>query len=114
MGHIVLPRTMDLQNASEKPGYYALTGVPFLINKICTEYKCSISELEVSLFGGANSIREKDSFQIGKRNAEEVLKMLKILNIKPVSTEIGGYSSRTIEMDILSGNVKVIKQPIRF
>jgi chemotaxis protein CheD len=114
MGHIVLPRPLDLQSASEKLGYYAVTGVPLLINEICMKYGCTINELEINLFGGAYSVQKNDSFQIGKRNFEEVLRILKTLNIKQVNTEVGGNTSRTIEMDISSGHVKITRQPLRF
>jgi chemotaxis protein CheD len=114
MGHIVLPRPLDFQSGNEKPGNYASTGVPLLINKICFDYKCLKSELKVSLFGGASSSNEKDLFQIGKRNTAEVIKLLKHLNMEYITTDIGGAFSRTIEMDILTGIVKVTRQPIRF
>lgn len=114
MGHIVLPKPMDVQNGSEKLGYYAVTGVPLLINEICTKYGCYKSELEINLFGGAHSVNENDSFQIGKRNFEEVLRILKLLNISHVNTEVGGHTSRTIEMDIASGHIKVTRQPLKF
>jgi chemotaxis protein CheD len=114
MGHIVLPRPLGFPSGNEKPGNYASIGVPLLINKICFDYKCLKSELKVSLFGGAGSSNENDLFQIGKRNSDEVIKVLKHLNVEFITADIGGAFSRTIEMDILTGNVKVSRLPIRF
>jgi chemotaxis protein CheD len=114
MGHIVLPRPLDFRSGNEKPGNFASTGVPFLINKICSEFGCHKSELKINLFGGASSRNKKDIFQIGKRNSDEVIRILQLLNFEHINTDIGGAFSRTIEMDILSGNVKVTKQSIRF
>lgn len=112
MIHIVLPiAPKDLSN-NIPASYYASTGVPLLINKICLECGYLPKDLEIRLFGGANSIRVNDVFSIGIKNISAVKSILKAMNLEFNAAEVGGNVSRTIEMDVSTGIVKVTTQPI--
>jgi len=111
MVHIALP-SPNSSNIDNNTCYYATTAVPFLINKICYEFGCLKDELEIEVFGGAKSVRENDIFKIGQRNVETVKRILNELKLNYTATEIGGTFSRTLEMDVATGKVKVALQPI--
>lgn len=112
MIHVALPYPMSRAEGHPRPGCYATTGIPLLIDKLCRELKCHKGELKIQIFGGADSINTKDAFNIGQRNIEAVTKTLAELNLKIDKAEVGGTNSRTIEMDMNTGDVKVSLQPI--
>lgn len=110
MVHIALPYSVLPNEDKLKPCYYATSAVPFLINKICSEFGCLKGELSISIFGGAESLRKDDIFKIGNRNIEVVRKMLNDLNLVYDHSKIGGRLSRTLEMSVSTGIVKVDEQ----
>lgn len=112
MIHVALPNPYEKEDGDNNPSYYAHTGIPLLINKICLEYGCLKGELEINLYGGAESIRKNDVFNIGSKNISAVKKILWDMYLKFNAIEIGGRVSRTLEMDVDTGTVKVITQPI--
>ncbi|MCX7708982.1 MAG: chemotaxis protein CheD [Clostridia bacterium] len=111
MIHIALPSPTGSDSVL-KPAYYAITGIPLLINKLCNEYGCLKGELKIQMFGGANSISDHDMFHIGKRNIETVANVLSGMNLCIYNAEVGGKVSRTIEFDVATGNVNIFTQPI--
>lgn len=113
MIHIVLPNHQIKGGNLSKPGYYASLGVPMLIEKMEKEFKCNKKDLVIQLFGGANSICKSDLFLIGKKNIQAISNILTKMNLRYSLSEVGGNMSRTIEMDILSGQVKIHTQPIK-
>lgn len=113
MVHIALPSPAQPGNAGVlRPGYYATTGVPYLIEKMCTEMGCLKGELRVELFGGARSVRKNDIFNIGQRNLDTVKEILNKLNIRYNATETGGTCSRSLHMDVATGRIEMTTQPI--
>lgn len=112
MLHVALPFPIG-KDSINRPGYYAATGIPLFINKLYSEFGCLKEELEINIYGGADSINKNDIFNIGKRNIEAVTYALSILGLKIHQADVGGIQSRTIEIDVENGNVKVSRQPIR-
>ena len=114
MAHIALPapdRSND--NGSIRPYYYASTAVPLLISRMCDQYGCAENRLKIRLFGGADSLREKDMFQIGRKNLSVIKDLLAQMGLRYDASETGGKYSRTLEMDVSSGIIKLTLQPIR-
>lgn len=112
MIHIALPEPNYRLGNKFNPAYYALTGIPLLINKLCGEFQCQKGELIIRIYGGANSIRNEDLFKIGRRNIVAVRSILSELNVRIVEEQIGGFVSRTIQLNVNNGEVKVVTQPI--
>jgi chemotaxis protein CheD len=112
MIHIALPYPTGDNEYITKPGYYATTGIPVMIRRLCCEIDCEQSELLVYIFGGANSINQNDSFEIGKRNIESVKRTLSEMNIRIRNEETGGYVSRTIEIFLPTGEISMQTLPI--
>lgn len=112
MIHIALPESSDYLETVSRPAYYAVTGIPLLINKLCKEFQCKKEEFIIRIYGGADSIRAEDVFKIGRRNIIAVRSILTEMNFKISGEEIGGFVSRTIQMNVNNGEIKVITQPI--
>ncbi len=113
MIHIALPNPMDMKVSSTKLGYYATTGLPILFETMYKKFGCKKETLNIQLFGGANSIRMDDVFSVGPRNIEAIEMILSEYRLKYDSKEVGGFISRSIEMKIATGAVKLNTQPIR-
>lgn len=114
MVHIALPSSnINPDNTLLRPGYFADTAIPLLINKICLDYDCCKYELIVNIYGGAQSICKTDVFNIGKRNIDAVKEILSHNSIPFNAEETGGTNSRTVEMDVATGTVKIYLQPIQ-
>ncbi len=111
MIHIALPSPTGV-STDRGPGFYATTGIPLLIDLLCNKYKCLQRELVINMYGGADSIYKEDIFQIGKRNIEAVLNTLTVLNLDVQYSDTGGFISRTVEMNMDTGNVEIMSQPI--
>lgn len=112
MVHIVLPSPSQNQNDSSGPYYYAVTGIPLMIDRMCAECGCFKSELRIKMFGGADSVREEDVFELGHKNRQMVERILKEMNLPYDASETGGVLSRTLEMDVATGVIIVKYQPI--
>lgn len=112
MLHVALPEPHEGEK-NINPAYYATTGIPLLINKMCREYGCMKHELWVHLYGGADSICENDVFNIGRKNIHAVSRTLETLNMTIIKAELGGRLSRTLTMDVAEGEIKVQHQPLR-
>lgn len=113
MIHIALPcPSLNDQAATNRPYHYAMTGVPLFIKKFCTAYGCLEKELDIKLFGGADSIRKEDMFRIGRKNIAAVKAVLQDKGLRCSTQELGGTNSRTLEMKVATGVISMILQPI--
>lgn len=113
MIHVVLPSPLDIKDQVERPDYFAETGVPLLINKMCREYGCLKGELQIHIYGGADSIRDNDIFNVGRRNIAAVISALAEMGFGVQKADVGGSESRTLTMEVVTGTVKVNRQPIK-
>jgi chemotaxis protein CheD len=102
MVHIALPYS-SIDKTGLSPGYYAETAVPLMLERMYLDYGCKKNELVFILYGGARSISIKDTFNIGNRNVDMIQKILETQNIICNTEETGGLKSRTIEVDVLTG-----------
>ncbi len=112
MIHVALPTPGSAADASAKPTYYATTGIPIMIDSLCSQYGCTKQELEIQIFGGAESINRHDLFHIGTRNIKAVLSTLQKLNLEINKAEVGGKVSRTVEMNTITGDINISTHPI--
>ncbi len=112
MIHVALPKPGCKEDGFFRPGYYATTGIPIMIDRLIRECGCTKEELQIRIYGGAESMSEKDIFHIGRRNVEAVLETLANMHLKIVNAEVGGRISRTIELDATTGMVEMHTLPI--
>jgi chemotaxis protein CheD len=117
MVHVALPdSSIDTTNkVRTKPGYFADTGIPALI-KLMQSMGCNgpgrSGGLTVKIAGGANVMKCNDTFQIGKRNALAVKKILWSYGLAPLAEDIGGTISRTITVAVNTGEI-ILSQPAK-
>jgi chemotaxis protein CheD len=112
MIHVVLPSPLGSRDHKERPGYFAETGVPLLINTICVQYGCRKEELNIRMYGGAESIRDQDIFNIGQKNIDAIKHTLLTMGLIIHKADLRGSSSRTLAMDVRTGTVEVYRQAI--
>ena len=111
MIHIALPNH-TIGTSISKPGHYASLGIPLLLDKMNREFGCKKNDLVIQIFGGANSLYVNDNFLIGKRNLNAITKLLHKMELKYSVREVGGHISRTLEMDVATGHIRIYSQPI--
>jgi chemotaxis protein CheD len=93
MVHIMLPES---SGRSDRPGKYADSAVPLLLNKL-TELGCRKASLIVKMAGGACMFEYfGNNLNIGERNVEKVRAILTENHIQIVAEEVGGKSGRTV------------------
>lgn len=93
MVHIMLP---DSSGRSDRPGKYADTAVPLLLDKL-SEMGCRKSSLVVKMAGGACMFEYfGNNLNIGERNTEKVRAILTENHLRIVAEEVGGKSGRTV------------------
>lgn len=113
MVHIALPNPFEGSGFIAKPGYYATTGIPLMINTLCRQYSCNKKELKVHIMGGADSNYINDMFHIGKRNIIAVKRTLSEMEMIVHTQEIGGNVSRTVEINLSTGKINIYTLPIK-
>lgn len=110
MIHVVLPSPLCNRDIAERPGYFAVTGIPLLINAVCQKCGCPKEELQIQIFGGADSVNSLDIYKVGRKNVEAVKHSLSKMGLRIQEADIHGNGSRTLEMDVKTGVVKVFRQ----
>jgi len=114
MVHVALPESsINKAKVKDKPGYFADTGIPALLSQM-SKYGCHPKGqgMIVKLAGGAKIMDPNDTFNIGKRNALAVKKLLWTLGLGATSEDLGGSYSRTVSVSLRTGEV-VISSPGR-
>ncbi|MEA4846577.1 MAG: chemotaxis protein CheD [Clostridiaceae bacterium] len=112
MIHVVLPYPFGNKDKAERPGYFAETGVPLLINAMCQKFGCTKEELLIQIYGGADSVLRPDIYNVGKKNIDAVKKALIDMGMTIRRADLRGNESRTISMEVRTGSVEVCRQPI--
>ncbi|MDD4493593.1 MAG: chemotaxis protein CheD [Eubacteriales bacterium] len=112
MIHVVLPSPLYDRDGKNRPGYFAETGIPLLIDAMYKQYGCSKEELQVQMYGGAESLFSLDIYNIGKKNIDTVKKTLSKIGLVVQKTDLRGNDSRSISMEAKTGLVVVHRQPI--
>ena len=112
MIHVVLPFPLDSKDRKERPGYFAETGIPLLIDKMCNEYRCRKEELLIHMYGGADSMRNHDIYRVGNKNIDAVKNILMKMGLPVCKADLRGNESRSLVMEVKTGSVEVYRQPL--
>lgn len=106
MIHIALPESkIDLEKSKILPGYFADTGIPYLLKLMRDQGSTPHTGYITKIAGGANVMDTNDHFQIGKRNVTAIKKLLWDQNLPVLAEDVGGNSSRTISVELKTGKV---------
>ena len=108
--HIMLPDSrIDSAKAASAPFMFVDTGVPRLFQAACN-MGAERRRLVIRAAGGAQLLDEKGIFNIGERNCEALKALLARNGYAIHAGDFGGTSSRTLRLDLATGNV-TIKTP---
>lgn len=116
MAHVVLPENktytepLSLKTQKSKPAFYATEIIPLLVNYFEVNKKCKSHQLHLHIFGGAESKDENDYFRVGKQNVDMVKRLIRHFNLRVVTEETGGHVSRTVSIDVRTGNIQIKRQ----
>jgi chemotaxis protein CheD len=107
--HIALPdSTINPEKGAKQPGYFADTGIPYLISEMVKLGGHSKGQgLIIKLIGGAQVMDPNQRFNIGKRNILAIKKILWSYNLAVVAEETGGNISRTVDVNVGTGRVTI-------
>jgi chemotaxis protein CheD len=109
MSHIMLPCIGDKQ---DRIGKYADAALPAMIDEMGK--KGAVKNcLKGKIAGGASLFAFKDDhLQIGQRNTEAVMRVLKEYHVSIVSSDVGGDRGRTITFDptTFDLHIKMVKK----
>ncbi len=104
MLHLMLPNCNDRDG---KPGKYADTGIPLLLDLMISKANAKKSMLTAKIFGGAKMFSvNSEIFDIGKSNIAETQKLLQKFGIKIVASRLGGTKGHQITLDTETGIVQ--------
>jgi len=108
--HIALPdSSINLKLATERPGYFADTGIPILVKKMLN-CGCRYTDLIVKIAGASNIMDTQNTFKIGSKNTLAVKKHLWRYKLGPVAEDVGSSISRTMTVDVDTGKI-IITSP---
>ncbi len=107
MIHYMLPLSkIAPEKAAAKPAMFADTGVPELLKRVIA-VGGSKSRLIIKAAGGSQLLDQNKIFNIGERNFLILRKILWKNNILIKASDVGGVISRTLRLELDSGQVTV-------
>lgn len=105
--HLMLPDSkIDAARATSAPYMFVDTGVPRLFHA-AYNLGADRNRLAIKVAGGAQLLDQQKIFNIGARNFEALGKLLAQNGLKAHAADIGGLSSRTVRLDLTTGQVTV-------
>jgi len=105
--HYMLPESsLDKEKAKAKPYMFADSGIPRLFK---TAYQLGAVKQRIKIYaaGGAEILDQKGFFNIGKRNYMALKKMFFKNNVMINKQDVGGNVSRTVRIEISTGDIYV-------
>lgn len=99
--HVMLPKSFKDEL---KPGKCADTAVPKIINTLLNTKGCHKKDLVVKIFGGAKMLINTSN-DIGMKNANEVVRLVKEFGLKIHTIKTGGEKGYLVQLDTATGIV---------
>lgn len=103
--HYMLPDSaIDGEKAKNNPFLFADTGIPELLNHV---YALGAEKSRIRVFaaGGAEIMEQEGIFNLGRQNYSALMQILNKHHIPIWKQAVGGYSNRTVKLEIASGNI---------
>jgi len=113
--HVALPEAeVNPAKAATLPGYFADTGIPMVIDWIDKVSGGNRKLFNYRMYGGASILDDNKRFDIGRRNALAIKRLLWKYGCGIIKEDVGGSSSRTVTVHVADGTVEVkVGQPQR-
>ncbi len=106
--HVTLPdSTINVKQSLDKPGTFADTGIPRLIDLMKKKGYKSNGTLTVKLVGGASLMEPQSMFNIGKRNISAIKKALWKFKLGSIAEDLGNSINRSATVECASGRVTI-------
>jgi chemotaxis protein CheD len=106
--HVALPESsVNPAKASQLPGYFADTGIPLVVDWVDKISGGKRKSFSYRLYGGASILDENNRFDIGRRNALAIKRLLWRYGCGVIKEDLGGTASRTVSIDVATGEVHV-------
>ncbi len=111
MFHAMLPKR-EGSKSTQGPCAFADAAVESIVARF-EKLGIRLSQLDVKLFGGANTMRAKererlgDILDVGKKNAEQALATLASFGLKPKVKDIQGVRGRKVLFHVGAGSIWV-------
>lgn len=112
MAHVMLPDSrLDAARAASAPSMFVDTAIPRLFREA---YRAGAvkERIVLKVAGGAAVLQGRDLFEIGKRNVLALRKILWRNGVLIAAHDVGGTTSRTVELDAATGAVFVRRDGI--
>jgi len=107
MNHIMLPISPEGEFVTSRYGNVAT----FLLYEMIIKAGSNKHMIQTRIFGGASSLgknnTEKSVLEVGMKNIEVTERVLKKLNLKIDSKDVGGHIGRKISFDLWTGKIKM-------
>lgn len=116
MLHFMLPTGGDkMKEVGFQPYRFGDVGIQVMLNKL-ERLGCQRNNLKVVMVGGSaiNTKEDKDFFAIGKRNIAIARKVFWKMKMMITKEHTGGNLSRSLYLDMSTGNVWFTSQGKRF
>jgi chemotaxis protein CheD len=105
--HLMLPdSSINAVKAARQPAMFADTGLPALF-QAAYQMKANKHRVRICLAGGAQFMGSNGVFSIGQRNYGAVVGLLGRQGLKVHATEVGGLVSRSVALDVGTGEVRL-------
>jgi chemotaxis protein CheD len=105
--HAMLPSSsINPSKAAERPGLFVDTGVAALF-RACYQLGADKHRLRICVAGAAQFMDKSNFFNIGLRNYQQLTEILRQHHLTMAASEVGGVVSRTMQLDIRTGEVKL-------
>jgi len=111
LAHVVLPQS---NGASAKPGKFADTAIPYMLQLLAAE-GASSAGLIAKITGGSQMFGAGGPLQIGEDNRVAVTQYLARAGVRIDDSDLGGSKGRRITLDCGTGllTIEVVGQPPR-
>ena len=100
--HYLLPTLQERERLPETQGRYGQTALA-IMKKSMLRY-AELTEYQLGLFGGCESF---SNYDIGKKNIYFAQRWLQNENLIPDKVDVGGTSSRSLVMELASGDIHI-------
>lgn len=105
--HIQLPLSkIDPQKGVERPCMFVDTGIPLLFEE-AYRFGALKKRIQLKVAGGAHFMESDCKFKIGERNFSILRKMLWKNSVLIEGQDVGGTISRTMSLDVGTGEVTI-------
>jgi chemotaxis protein CheD len=105
--HAMLPdSSLNPAKAAEQPAMFVDTGLPALLQGMIS-LRTQPGRLHVCVVGGAQILDQGGFFNIGQRNCQRFKELIRRYGLRLCAEEIGGLVSRTLSLDLNSGQVRL-------